>query len=294
MAGRILFCNDFSENAVRSLRCIGNLPGIRAITLFHVVDATRTGKQGWTYEPGIENARLVLNDEKEELAAPGLTVSVRLDVITGGDVPEAILAAANEEEPDLLVIGPHGRGIAQQLGFGSVSKSVLRHANRDVLIYRDRAWGEICPDIFARVLLAIDLPGPEGEAKPHVEVPAAIPATVPQAGKILLLHVVAPRETREEMQAAVTEAQEKLHAIAARFPASVKLSVHVRIGKPAEEILRFARDEQAGLVVIGTHRKAGIGSLLSGGTGYEVAERAGCSVLVRQAGNSQPLHGIGL
>lgn len=66
-------------------------------------------------------------------AHPGrrLTTHVR-----EGKASVAILDAAREFEPDLIVIGSHGRGGLDHLLIGSVAERVLRKATLPVLIVR--------------------------------------------------------------------------------------------------------------------------------------------------------------
>src|SRR5690242_4960284 len=53
-----------------------------------------------------------------------------------GDARRAILDAAAEWRPDLVVMGSHGRSGLQRFLLGSVSDSVVRHAPRSVEVVR--------------------------------------------------------------------------------------------------------------------------------------------------------------
>ncbi|MBI5648003.1 MAG: universal stress protein [Ignavibacteriae bacterium] len=54
----------------------------------------------------------------------------------------------------------------------------------------------------------------------------------------------------------------------------------VRMGKPFVEINRAAREEQADLIIIGTHGHTGIEHVLFGSTAEKVVRKAPCPVLV--------------
>jgi nucleotide-binding universal stress UspA family protein len=58
-----------------------------------------------------------------------------VDVVFG-DVVEAILAAAEDENADLIVVGSNDKGFLQRLLGGSVSQELARKAARPVLIVR--------------------------------------------------------------------------------------------------------------------------------------------------------------
>jgi nucleotide-binding universal stress UspA family protein len=99
-------------------------------------------------------------------------------------------------------------------------------------------------------------------------------------GKLLLLHVIdlpsqldqdtaiVPAQTGAPISVrdyAVNGAEAHLADIAARLEKDgTKPTVFIRVGKPAEEILRFADDNAVDLIVMGTHGRTGLAHLLAG------------------------------
>lgn len=69
-------------------------------------------------------------------------------------------------------------------------------------------------------------------------------------------------------------------------PAGLSLSLQVRQGRPATEILNYARTIQAGLIAVGHRGTGGMRELLLGSVSTVIARYAFCSVLV--ARSSQP------
>lgn len=57
------------------------------------------------------------------------------------------------------------------------------------------------------------------------------------------------------------------------------VEVHSRIGRPALEIVRFADEHSAGLIVMGTHGWTGFKHLIMGSTAENVLRTANCPVL---------------
>jgi nucleotide-binding universal stress UspA family protein len=55
-----------------------------------------------------------------------------------GDAGEAIVAAADSENADLIVVGSHGRSGVSRFFIGSVSDFVVRHAHCPVMVVRGR------------------------------------------------------------------------------------------------------------------------------------------------------------
>jgi|WetSurMetagenome_2_1015567.scaffolds.fasta_scaffold02238_9 nucleotide-binding universal stress UspA family protein len=62
--------------------------------------------------------------------------------------------------------------------------------------------------------------------------------------------------------------------------AGVHLETALLYGKPAEEIVRYAREKGVDLIVIGSQGKQGIARLLLGSVAEKVIRTAGCKVFV--------------
>lgn len=63
-------------------------------------------------------------------------------------------------------------------------------------------------------------------------------------------------------------------------PAGLDFQVHVRIGKDYSEILRFASENKADLIVMGRHGHSSFGEFLFGSVAEKVVKKAHCAVLV--------------
>lgn len=61
---------------------------------------------------------------------------------------------------------------------------------------------------------------------------------------------------------------------------SVPVEVAVRAGDPAAEIVRYAREHDAGLIVVGSHGRTGPSRALLGSVAERVARTAPCPVVV--------------
>ena len=93
-----------------------------------------TAVQAPALTTAIEESRAKTAEELAEYVNEHVpeTLSMQTEVREALPVP-AILAAIAEHEPDLVVMGTHGRGGLTRLLFGSVTESVLRDANVPVL-----------------------------------------------------------------------------------------------------------------------------------------------------------------
>lgn len=140
LPGRILFCTDFSENSLPAWRlAVDYAQAFRArLLILHVIDyKDLPGFVDWA-----ERLREMLG-EIERAAEERLQSMVRecapvlKDVKTycrTGSTPKEIVALAQEESVDLIVVGTHGRTGVKDLVMGSVARTVVKKAHRPVLI----------------------------------------------------------------------------------------------------------------------------------------------------------------
>ncbi len=73
-------------------------------------------------------------------------------------------------------------------------------------------------------------------------------------------------------------AVEKMLAKVVPKSRDVSFEHHLLSGSPADEIVRFADNENADLIVLGTHGRTGLRRMLMGSVAEAVVRRANCSV----------------
>lgn len=144
--------------------------------------------------------------------------------------------------------------------------------------YSDRAlqWGAGLAERFGAQLLLLhviprasqDLPGLEETASPQLALDSP---TV----------YYAPGPPPEGMMTIdpIEIAQNELKDLAvAKLNQSMSVISRVGVGRPAEEIVRLARDEHVDLIVMGTHGRTGLRHLLAGSVAEAVMRTAPCPV----------------
>ncbi len=281
---RILFPTDLSGYAIKSLNCITELPGVKTVTLLHVVDATTYSKRGWTHEGEIENSRLLLEQHKADLENLGIEVHVQVDVITSGSVADRILSVAAAEKVSLIVLGARGRSVVRGLLLGSVSTAVLHKTNHHVLIIRHKViegtqglqFEKFCSQQLSRIVFPMDFTIESYEA---LEIVGALP----RAGRIYMVYVISRGETREEIAEDEKKGAEMLKELHTRnVLQEANITDVVRVGSPPEEIIRVAEEEYASLICVTSHGKGYFRELLVGSTSFDVVRRAKHPVLVLQ------------
>jgi nucleotide-binding universal stress UspA family protein len=285
MFEKVLLPTDFSTDARKLLACVGNIPGVHEVILLHVVDATHPPKGGKTHDLQIENAKIILSENKAFLENLGLTVQTKIDVIvrvvSQGDVPLAILETAHHENVSLIMMGARGKNLIQSILLGSVSASVIRRATTNVLLMRypsDKGTGEkSCAGIFSRLLLPTDFSKPAGNA-------VALAQELPAVGEVVLFHVVDKGESETEIQERVQAAEEKLEKIREEFVrVGFNAVSHVHVGYPPDEIIATADNDDVSVIVMSPYGEGWVRDLkvlFVGSTTGAVVRRAYRPVLI--------------
>jgi nucleotide-binding universal stress UspA family protein len=84
-------------------------------------------------EEWVDRAEDLVGHVAKVIEGAGFSVAT---VLKEGDAKREILAFAEEWQPDLIVVGSHGRTGADRFLLGSVSEAVARHAGCSVQIVR--------------------------------------------------------------------------------------------------------------------------------------------------------------
>jgi nucleotide-binding universal stress UspA family protein len=284
MFEKILLPTDFSPDSQRVLEYVKDIPGVREVVLLHVVDATRQSIHGWTHGPEIENAKILLEENRHALENGGVKAEVLIETIvntiTQGTIPLTILEKADLENVSLIAMGARGKNTIQNILLGSVSASVIRNAKTPVLLMRfppaPRA-GDTRPDLFSRILVPVDFSEPSRNV-------LSLLKEIPSAGQVVLLNVVDKGESGEEIQGAVKVAMEKLAIIKNDLAAAgIAVEALVHVGYPPDEINATAERSTITLILMSPRGEGWtreLRALFIGSTTNAVIRRADRPVLI--------------
>jgi nucleotide-binding universal stress UspA family protein len=203
--------------------------------------------------------------------------------VCDGDPVDVLLAAADDEHADLLVVGSRGVGDRPELALGSTSLRLLRAARVPVLVVPGR------PETAAHDRLRLHhlLVGLDRSEASLVALELAADVAAVLGGSLSVLEVVeyvppfplgestAARSGCEGPALALLEAE--VRGVRSR---GVGVQVIVRSGDPAPTLLEVADDVDADLVVVGTRGRGGPDELLLGSVARTVADRARRPTLV--------------
>jgi nucleotide-binding universal stress UspA family protein len=289
MFEKVLLPTDFSGDSQRVLGYVKDIPGVRGVILLHVVDATQASLRGWDHGPQIENAKILLEENRKVLEKYGVTAEVAIETIvntiTQGDIPLTILEKAETENVSLIMMGARGKNPIQNILLGSVSANVIRRAKVPVLLMRFLPEsGAVAGhrNLFSSVLVPVDFSGPSKQT-------LALVKGIPAAGHVILLHVVDKGESDTEIQAAVQVAQENLKPIQQDLAAAgITAEARVHVGYPPDEINATAERDDVTLILMSPQGEGWtreLRALFIGSTTNAVIRRAPRPVLITAGQN---------
>jgi nucleotide-binding universal stress UspA family protein len=264
---RILCPTDYSDLSYEALRVASYLAEQTQaeLCILHVVTPEQEhGEETHASSHAASQANMVIPRSLTRAGRPG----------------DEIVAAAREEDADLIVMGTHGLTGWRHLVLGSVAEAVVRTAPCPVLTVR-QVRDEVKPP--RKILCSTDFSEPS-----FVALKAA--AKIAQAfdAELIVAHAVEPfggytglvleAPLVEEFHEDEVEAQ-LADAIKTHLPAGAKARPRVEWGSPVEGILAAAEHESADLIVIATHGVTGWRHWFIGSVAEAVVQRARCPVL---------------
>lgn len=296
---RLLFATDFSQRALEAERyaCAFASAWGASLTVMSVLE----------FQPGMnpeypvnqlylgelmKQATRALVDLKSRVAQRGITVQTR---ITNGIPSQEILAAAEADDVELIVVGTRGKTGLEHVVLGSTAERIIRTAPCPVLAVRgeqDRPADEPLP--LQRILVPIDFSDCSLNALEY----AALVAQRTKAS-IRVLHVLEPvcygldftlshASQREEARARLTG---RLNALVSAFQgAQLTAEQQLRGGLPADSILEAAAEGPADLIIMGTHGRRGLSHTFWGSVAESVLRKSSCPVLTVRSPKFQPGH----
>jgi nucleotide-binding universal stress UspA family protein len=269
-------------HAVRLATLAAALAGPGAhVSVVHIVEVPSRGY--------FASADLAVAEAVEVLRAHRITARGHVDVLGDGGVVGGLTERVRASGADAVVMGSRGLGEVSGLIAGSISHALPAELDLPVLILPDRS--HVPEHGLRRVLAAV---GSEDDA----EVAAAAAQQLgDQAIEVLAVHV--PRRLALHVGAAVTdlflELGETSSAVLAtaleRFEqAGQRLATRTvcRVGGTAATICEAARDWNADVIILGSHRPRAWGALTAGSTSHDVLRHSDRPVLVAGRRRGQP------
>jgi nucleotide-binding universal stress UspA family protein len=282
----ILVAHDGSKHGTWAMEWLGRLPlaSPSAVTVLHVIDVAAL-RAPFIAQPVVwANERVIQEEIKQLEARAKKTVAnaKQFMVATGlkgklvrmqGPVGTTILDKAPKRD-GLVMLGSRGLDALDRFMLGSVSTQVTLHAPCSVLVVKEP------PRPLNRIVFATDGSKAADKALQFLLMKLA-PDLPNQSGKnpieIVLVHVMPSLnypELKEAGRHLVEENAEQL------IKAGYVVDGIVRLGKPADEVLKIASKKKADLIVTGAKGMGAIARFLLGSVSTRLVQHSICSVLV--------------
>jgi nucleotide-binding universal stress UspA family protein len=305
MFEKILVLTDFSAYARKFLEYVGDFPEVKDVVILNIVSKDPRAT-AWDPAAKVKDIEWQLAREKSLIKAPGVNVRVRAVSMMEGNIadPEdmeihmAIERVASEESSQLVVMGARGKSIIQGNLLGSMARKLLRFGDKHLLImrYKTRAkpssanpraeitssevpkgpemLDKFGASILSKVLIPTDFSQP-------AEAVASSIGSMKGIGEIVLLHVVSKGESKEEIDAAIENAAERLEATGRRLRESgIRVTPRVAVGSPSELIRSIAEQEDVSIIAISSVGKYAMKEGRIGSITYDVANTASRPILI--------------
>jgi nucleotide-binding universal stress UspA family protein len=242
-----------------------------AVTLFHVIEQNAPGavhKDRHLTESSEAQQYLRAVSEKYFHDLSGIDQHVHTSEVK--DVAASICSHAAEFGTDLIVMCTHGHGGVREMLFGSIAQKVIARGVSPVFLVRPSERSEPPQFSLDRILLPLDSESIHDDVFPFAtgladayKAELALLTVIPTFGTLtgeqaaassLLPNTTAAlldiheQTTREHLEEHLKEFQEQ----------GLKVVAAIARGDPASEVAAAAMRWKADLLILATHRKAGI------------------------------------
>lgn len=277
MFERILVPTDGSGPANAALEYAGEIATVENLTvhIVHVVDPDT--------DPADASEQLA--DSREWAGDADAPV---IDEVHTGEPREAILEYAATHDVDAIVMGTRGRRGVGRLLLGSVTEAVVRDASVPVLVVRGAA------EVRRRYPLETIVVPVDGSSHADAALEQALALASDNGATVHFLSVVdvAPvgiddgndlrlERLKQYAQQVVDEGVQRADEV------GVDAVGTVQHGSAQQRIREYTDDEDADLVVMGTHGRSGLDRLLLGSVTERVLRTATTPVLTVRAADEE-------
>jgi nucleotide-binding universal stress UspA family protein len=281
----VLIATDFSDESMRALKVGGAMAkhyGAR-LTLAHAYDAKPYMRLLEPRSPA--EAQKAMGDAAlKELAAMRKLYFAGVDVevvaVAGVSAALTICEHAATIGASLIVVGTRGRGAVMRVLVGSVAEQIVRHATCDVMVVRGDVddWSPkhiVAPTDLSEV--ASSALRAAAELQKTFDADVALvhvyddDVPVPAMGKRRLKN---RDEVVNKLHGELTSLQGAIFAEDAAVVCDVLVGEH-----PGDVVCTYLEEKKSDLVVVSSHGRTGLASLLLGSVAEQIIRYAPCPAL---------------
>jgi len=281
---RILFPTDFSAGAANAFSQAVYLANRHDAEL-HILNVAEPGTGGES-----ENTLPVSPDTLKDWLGASTDLAETLDTLSivqrqveSDTPPERLVAYAEDQDVDLVVMGTHGRRGMRRMLLGSVTEEVVRRAPCPVFTIQTDVV-EAPDQAVRRILVPVDFSEAAEMAVHH-----ATEIAQTYGAEVHLLHVVEevvyPSAYGIEpalfpKDEVVMRVEKTLGEIAQEDIGYERVQVASTIGYAPMTILDYVQENEIDLVVIATHGRSGLDRMLLGSVAERVIRQSPVPVFV--------------
>lgn len=276
--------SDFSVSAYQYALTLAEYYKADLVTL-HAVELSKYPYADYVGATGdfVEMSRAICEGGKVKLrefmkphSRPG--VEPRL-VVDEGNASDLILSYAQTHDIELIVMGTHGRRGLDRLVLGSTTNRVMRKACCPVLVVSNPAHNVMTtgPDgkhRLSRILYCTDFSIHSEQARQY-----AISLAAEYAAELTMLHVATSAQDLEKAQTAIAGRRAELDKLISDNRLHLNVKTIVKCGKPYEEIVGYATELQAHLIIMTARGGDALDRAIFGSNTYRVIQLGPCPVL---------------
>ncbi len=264
-----------------------------SVTLVHIIERDAPeAVHGEHHLGAVEEADAYLHEVAGRSFPEAIRVECHVHSGEVADVAASIVAHQGELAPDLIVMSTHGHGGLRDIFLGNIAQQVVAHGAIPVLLVRPTNAEGQEPFHCRRLLVPLD-------GAPSHEEGLAVAADLARAcgAEVHLLFVVPtrltlsadkgitarllPGATAAVLEMAQREAESYLQDHVVRLQAlGLVAMAQVGRGDPAPTIGEMAGQIGVDLIVLGTHRRAGMDAFWAGSVAPQVSLRSQLPVLL--------------
>ncbi len=270
------------------------------VTLLHVVEpGGPTTIHGEAHLPDAAAAQIYLERLAREFREQGVQADWHVDVVERGNVAKTVFAHTGELQADLVMLTTHGENGWRGVVFGSIAQQVVQSGQVPVFMLRP----EWTPAAFDPKLILVPLDGSEvhepglhlaadlaGYYRTRLHLVLVVPTMSTLSAERAATGALLPSSTKAILDLAQSGAVEYLQAKVGELKAhGLDASAEVERGAPDVKIIEVASRMDAGLIVMGTHGRAGLAAFWEGSVTPKVMAQAHAPVLLLRVLGPEPM-----
>jgi nucleotide-binding universal stress UspA family protein len=263
------------------------------VTLAHLIERDAPqAVHGERHLRTTEEATSYLGEIAQRFFGKEIDVTLHVHAVAVRDVARGIAEHAKEFQADLIVMCTHGKRGWRRLVLGSIAQQVLSAGHCPVLLLQPSDAGAAAPTAFRRILVALDgdpdhersLPIAAGLAKglgAALHLLTVVPTLGTVQGAEAATGIMLPAATAEVLDLTEDAARAHLAELARGLAAhAIAVTCTTARGDPDSRIVEEAAREQADVIVLGTHGKAGMNAFWSGSVAPHIPSKTHLPLLL--------------